>query len=150
PKPAGRGSKLRPTPVAEAARARSLALLEVERVGEHLDELNAAQPDVVVVVAYGEILRAPLLSLAARGALNVHFSLLPRWRGAAPVQRAILEGDDVTGVTTMQMDEGLDTGPILLQREEPVRGDDDARSLGDRLAAIGGELLVATLRELSA
>jgi methionyl-tRNA formyltransferase len=148
PKPAGRGSTPRATEVADEARARSLPLIEVTRIAEHLDELGSASPDVLVVVAYGEILRAPLLELAPHGAVNVHFSLLPRLRGAAPVQRAILEGVDLTGVTTMRMNPGLDTGPILLQREEPISDADDAGSLGSRLAEIGGELIVETLASL--
>jgi methionyl-tRNA formyltransferase len=148
PKPAGRGSELRATEVADEARARSLPLIEVDRIAGHLDDLRAAAPDVLVVVAYGEILRTPLLELAPLGAVNVHFSLLPRWRGAAPVQRAILEGDDHSGVTTMLMSAGLDTGPILMQREEPISDTDDAASLGNRLAAIGAELIVETLASL--
>jgi len=148
PKPAGRGSKLRATDVADEARTRSLPLIEVARIAEHLDELHTASPDVLVVVAYGEILRGPLLELAPRGAVNVHFSLLPRLWGAAPVQRAILEGAERTGVTTMRMDPGLDTGAILLQREEPISDADDAGSLGSRLAEIGGELIVETLATL--
>lgn len=143
PKPAGRGSALRATAVAEASRALELPLLEVERVRTEIDALHAAEPDALVVVAYGEILRRDVLDIAP--AINVHFSLLPRWRGAAPVQWAILEGDPATGVTTMLMDEGLDTGPLLLQQAEQIHTADDAGSLGERLATIGAELLVSTL-----
>jgi methionyl-tRNA formyltransferase len=147
PRPAGRGSRLRPTAVAEAARASGLAALETPgvRSGEGFEALAALAPDVVVVVAYGELLTPEVLDLPRLGCVNLHFSLLPRWRGAAPVQRAILEGDAVTGVTVMLMDEGLDTGPILAMKEEPIAPEDDAGALGERLARIGGALLVETL-----
>jgi methionyl-tRNA formyltransferase len=151
PRPAGRGSKLRPTPVADAARRLDLPLREVETVkrGEGFDELAASEPDVLVVVAYGEILPAAVLDLPRVAPVNVHFSLLPELRGASPVQHALLRGLDRTGVTTIVMDEGLDTGPLLLQREEAVRPDDDAGSLGDRLAGIGGAVLVTTVDGLA-
>jgi methionyl-tRNA formyltransferase len=136
--------------VAQEARRLDLPLAEVETVrsGDGFDLLRAAEPDVLVVVAYGEILPAGILAVPAVGPVNVHFSLLPELRGAAPVQRALLEGMRVTGVTTMRMDEGMDTGPILLQSEEAVRDDDDAGSLGSRLAELGGGLLVETLGRL--
>jgi methionyl-tRNA formyltransferase len=148
PRPAGRGSRPTPTAVAEAARRLGLPLLETATVreGDGFDELARAGADVLVVVAYGEILTRDVLDLASP--VNLHFSLLPRWRGAAPVQRAILAGDRTTGVTTMLMDEGVDTGPILLQREEPILDTDDAGSLGMRLAGIGGEVLDETLSSL--
>jgi methionyl-tRNA formyltransferase len=147
PRPAGRGREPTPTPVAEAARHLGLAVLETPTVkqGEGLDALQRVEPDVLVVVAYGEILPAEVLSLPRIAPVNVHFSLLPRLRGADPVRRAILDGVPVTGVTTMRMDEGLDTGPILLQEEQVVVDEDDAGTLGDRLARQGGELLVRTL-----
>ena len=150
PKPAGRGSVATPTAVASYARLRGLALREVPgvRAGEGARALEAARPDVIVVVAYGELLPAATLALAPHGAVNLHFSLLPRWRGAAPVQRALMAGDEMTGVTVMQMDEGLDTGPILNQLEEPIRPEDDAGALGARLAHLGGRLLVSVLRML--
>jgi methionyl-tRNA formyltransferase len=152
PRPAGRGGGPRATAVAEAARRLGVPRVETPSVahGEGLEALRGAAPDVVVVVAYGEILPGEVLGIAAVAPVNVHFSLLPRLRGADPVRRAILDGDQTTGVTTMRMDEGLDTGPILLQREEPIRTDDDAGSLGDRLAGIGGRLLVQTLDGLEA
>jgi methionyl-tRNA formyltransferase len=112
--------------------------------------LAEAAPDVLVVVAYGEILPKVVLDLPAVAPVNVHFSLLPELRGAAPVQRAILEGLAVTGVTTIRMDEGMDTGPILLQAEEAISPDDDGGTLGARLAALGGRLLVETLDRLQA
>jgi methionyl-tRNA formyltransferase len=150
PKPAGRGNASTPTAVATAARARDLPVREVAGVatGDGARALEASRPDVLVVVAYGSLLPPATLDLARHGAINLHFSLLPRWRGAAPVQRALMAGDDLTGVTVMQMDEGLDTGPILSQLEEPVRGDDDAGALGARLAHLGARLLVSVLRML--
>ncbi len=152
PRPAGRGSTLRATAVAEAARASGLAVLETPgvRSGEGFEALAALAPDVIVVVAYGELLTPDVLDLPRLGCVNLHFSLLPRWRGAAPVPRAILEGDAVTGVTVMLMDEGLDTGPVLAVREERIGPEDDAGGLGERLARIGGWLLVETLPRVTA
>jgi methionyl-tRNA formyltransferase len=152
PKPAGRGSKLTPTAVAGAAAGLGLPLREVPSVkeGAGFDALAEARPDVLVVVAYGEILPDAVLELPALAPVNLHFSLLPALRGASPVQHALLEGFPRTGVTTIVMDAGLDTGPVLLQREEEIRDDDDAGSLGQRLAAIGGDLLVETLDGLAA
>jgi methionyl-tRNA formyltransferase len=152
PKPAGRGSKLTPTAVADAARRLDLPLVETETVKRDagFEALVAARPDVLVVVAYGEILPDAVLELPSVAPVNLHFSLLPALRGASPVQGALLEGLARTGVTTMVMDAGLDTGPVLLRREEPVRDDDDAGSLGERLAAVGGGLLVDTLDGLAA
>jgi methionyl-tRNA formyltransferase len=150
PRPAGRGSELTATAVSEAARADGLSLLEVPRVrdGEGFQALDTLEPDALVVVAYGEILSPDVLDIPRLGALNLHFSVLPRWRGAAPVQRAILEGDEVSGVTVMLMDEGLDTGPIVATRETTIGPDEDAGSLGQRLSEIGGPLLVESLRAL--
>jgi methionyl-tRNA formyltransferase len=147
PRPAGRGGRPRPTAVSEAARRLGLPLVETPTVrrGQGLGALREAAPDVVVVVAYGEILPPEVLELPAVAPVNVHFSLLPELRGADPVRRAILEGLATTGVTTIRMDQGLDTGPILLQAEEPIRADDDAGSLGERLAGIGGRVLIETL-----
>ena len=150
PRPAGRGSQLTPTAVADAAGDLDLPLLEVARVrdGEGFDALDTLEPDAVVVVAYGEILTPDVLDVPRLGALNVHFSVLPRWRGAAPVQRAILEGDEATGVTVMLMDEGLDTGPILLTEETPIAEGEDAGALGARLADLGAPMLIEALRGL--
>jgi methionyl-tRNA formyltransferase len=152
PKPAGRGSKLTPTAVAGAARRLDLPLVETATVKRDagFDALVDARPDVLVVVAYGEILPDVVLDLPSVAPVNLHFSLLPALRGASPVQGALLHGLERTGVTTMVMDTGLDTGPVLLQREEPVLDDDEAGSLGERLALIGGELLVETLDGLAA
>src|SRR6266508_3945623 len=150
PRPAGRGGRPRATPVADAARRLDLPVHEVETVksGPGFDALVAAQPDVLAVVAYGEILPKAVLDLPGLAPVNLHFSLLPELRGAAPVQRAIMDGLAVTGVTTIRMDEGMDTGPILLQAEEPIDDTDDAGSLGSRLAAVGGRLLVDTIDRL--
>jgi methionyl-tRNA formyltransferase len=152
PRPAGRGRSPRPTAVAQTARDLSLPLREVETVREDpgLGAMREAAPDVLAVVAYGEILPSAVLEVPRVAPVNVHFSLLPRLRGADPVRRAILEGLGATGVTTMRMDEGLDTGPVLLQVEEPILGDDDAGELGARLAEKGGDLLVETLDGLEA
>jgi len=150
PKPAGRGSVPTPTAVASFARSRDLPLREVEgvRTGEGARVLEAVRPDVLVVVAYGELLPPSVLALPAYGAINLHFSLLPRWRGAAPVQRALLAGDAETGVSVMRMDEGLDTGPVLNQLAEPIRPEDDAGTLGARLAHLGARVLVGVVRML--
>lgn len=152
PRPAGRGGHPRSTAVAGSARALGLSLVEVPTVrrGPGLEAIRGAAPDVLAVVAYGEILPAEVLALPSVAPVNVHFSLLPALRGAEPVRRAILVGLETTGVTTMRMDEGMDTGPILLQAEERVSPDDDAGSLGDRLAGMGGRLLVETLDGLEA
>ncbi len=151
PKPAGRGNELRPTPVAEAARDLGLPLAEVDTVkgGPGFKALAVSQPDVAAVVAYGEILLPNVLNLPRIAPVNVHFSLLPSLRGASPVQTAILLGLEKTGVSTIVMDRGLDTGPVLMQREERVRPDDDAGSLGARLAEIGARMLVETIDHLA-
>jgi methionyl-tRNA formyltransferase len=151
PRPAGRGSAVTSTPVADAARAFGLPVVETPgvRVGDGLAALRTAAPDALVVVAYGQLLSEEVLSLAPMGAVNVHFSLLPRWRGASPVQRALMAGDPTTGVSVMTIDEGLDTGPILAMREVPIAPDDDAGSLGARLATLGGVLLVEALEQLA-
>src|SRR5438874_7082325 len=147
PRPVGRGNRPTATPVAHAARRLELAVEEVATVksGGGFEALARAAPDVLAGVAYGEILPRAVLDVPAVAPVNVHFSLLPELRGAAPVQRAILDGLAATGVTTMRMDEGMDTGPILLQAEQAIDEADDAGSLGERLAAIGGRLLVDTL-----
>ena len=152
PRPGGRGNRPIPTPVAAAARRLGLPLREVETVkaGAGFEALREARPDVLAVVAYGEILPRAVLELPRVAPVNLHFSLLPKLRGAAPVQRAILEGLDVTGVTTIRMDEGMDTGPILVQAEDSIRPEDDAGSLGERLAQLGGRLLIETLDGLAA
>lgn len=150
PRPAGRGSRLTSTAVADAARALGLDLLEAEgvRAGDGREAIESSRPDAIVVVAYGELLPPAVLDVPALGTINLHFSLLPRWRGAAPVQRAILGGDETTGVSVMLLDEGLDTGPVLMARQEAIRPGDDAGSLGSRLAEVGAPLVVDALRAL--
>jgi methionyl-tRNA formyltransferase len=152
PKPAGRGNELTPTPVAEAARRLGAPLAEVESVksGAGFKHLAMTAPDVLAVVAYGELLPPNVLNVASIAPVNLHFSLLPSLRGASPVQTALLLGAEVTGVTTIMMDHGLDTGGILFQREERLRRDDDAGSLGERLAVLGAQVLVETIDHLSA
>jgi methionyl-tRNA formyltransferase len=147
PKPAGRGNEPRPTPVADSARDAGLPLHEVETVkaGSGAHALASGAPDLLVVVAYGEILPEAALALPAIAPVNLHFSLLPELRGASPVQTALLEGRVGTGVTTIVMDPGMDTGPVILQRAETIEPGDDAGSLGDRLASIGAEVIVETV-----
>ncbi len=146
-RPAGRGSRLRPPPVKVAAERLGLPVFQPERVAapDALAHLRAWAPDVVIVAAFGQILPPELLSLPPCGCLNLHASLLPRWRGASPIAAALLAGDTVTGVTLMQMDEGVDTGPILARREEPIRPDDTTGTLTERLARVAAELLMEVL-----
>ncbi len=152
PKPAGRGNELTPTPVALEAERLGLPLFPTSTVktGQGFKDLSTAVPDVLVVVAYGELLTPNVLHVPSIAPVNLHFSLLPQLRGAAPVQTALLAGLHKTGVTTMIMDKGLDTGPVILQREEPISPEDDAGSLGARLAEIGAELLVQTVDMMAA
>ncbi len=146
-RPAGRRRQLQPSPVKRVALEYGLSLMQPRslREPEAIAQLAAWRPELVVVAAFGQILRQDVLDLPPYGCLNVHASLLPRWRGAAPVAAAILAGDDVTGVTIMKMDAGLDTGPILAQREEPIGFSDTRATLEERLAHLGADLLVETL-----
>lgn len=146
-RPAGRGRRLASSPVKQVALERGLPLSQPRslRTPEAVAQLAAWKPEIIVVAAFGQILKQNVLDLPPHGCLNVHASLLPRWRGAAPVPAAILAGDEVTGVTVMQMDAGLDTGPILAQREEPIRPEDTRATLEERLASLGADLLVETL-----
>ena len=146
-RPAGRGMKPRTSAVKQLALERGLPLLQPPRLVDPavLAAIAAARPEAMVVAAYGLILPAALLALPPRGCLNVHASLLPRWRGAAPIQRALLAGDSTTGITIMQMDEGLDTGPILLQEAIAIAPDDTAGTLHDKLAGLGARLLLRAL-----
>lgn len=150
-RPRGRGQKLCPSPVKEKALALGLPVLQPERVRapEFQARLKELAPDLIAVVAFGQILPPEVLSLPPLGCINVHASLLPRLRGAAPIQRAILNGDKVTGVTTMYMAPELDSGDIILQEEEPIGEEDTAGTLGERLARRGAELLVATLKAVA-
>jgi len=146
-KPKGREMKLQPTPVKELALAEGLPVLQPRRARdeEFIDQLRDLQPDLIVVAAYGQILPQSLLDIPRLGCLNVHTSLLPKYRGAAPIQWAILDGDAETGVTIMKMDAGLDTGPMLSTVKTAITPEDNAQTLHDRLAAVGGELLVKTI-----
>lgn len=146
-RPAGRGKFMTPPPVKLLALEAGIPLMQPERLRrpEAFDQLAAWQPDLIVVAAYGQILRQTVLDLARFGCINVHASLLPRWRGAAPIQAAILHGDAQTGVTIMKMDAGVDTGDILSQRSVNIEPQDDGVSLPSKLAEIGSELLLETL-----
>ena len=151
-RPAGRGRKLAPSPVKQAALAAGIAVEQPEslRSAEVQAALAAYAPDLMVVVAYGLILPRKVLAIPRLGCWNVHASLLPRWRGAAPIQRAILAGDAETGVDLMQMEAGLDTGPVLLERRTPIRREDTGGSLHDRLAALGAAALAEGLARVLA
>ena len=158
-RPAGRGMKLQASPVKAFALSQGIAVAQPRglkldgKYGEDAaaarEALLAARPEVMVVAAYGLILPAWVLELPRMGCLNIHASLLPRWRGAAPIHRAIEAGDAETGITIMQMDAGLDTGDMLLEAREAIRADDSTATLHDRLAALGGRLIVEAL-ELAA
>lgn len=149
-RPAGRGRKLSLSPVKAAARAAHLPLAQPQSLKDEAGraQLAAWNPDVLVVVAYGVILPAEVLRLPRLGCVNIHASLLPRWRGAAPIQRAILSGDTESGVSIMQMDSGLDTGPVLLQRRWPISRDHTGGLLHDELSALGAAALIAALERL--
>lgn len=148
----GRGGRVSSTPVAQAAGTADIPLLKPDKPrGESfIASLTDAAADAFVVAAYGEILRPEVLALPARGAFNVHASLLPAYRGAAPVTRAILDGCDSTGITIMRMEAGLDTGPICLQAGEPIHADDSAGTITERLAVLGASLMVDALDRLEA
>ena len=145
-RPAGRGLKSQSSAVKGLAQAKGLSILQPAALGEDVTAaVAAARPDAVVVAAYGLIVPPRLLQIAARGCLNIHASLLPRWRGAAPIQRALLAGDLRSGVTIMQMEAGLDTGPILMQEAVDIAADETAGTLHDQLAVLGARLIVRTL-----
>lgn len=149
-RPAGRGRKLTPSPVKALALAQNIdvyqpASLKNEEAQQQVSLLDA---DVMVVVAYGLLLPVPVLEAPRLGCINIHASLLPRWRGAAPIQRAILAGDEASGVTIMQMDKGLDTGDMLVKEMTPILADDIAQTLHDRLATIGAKAAIVALNQL--
>lgn len=151
-RPVGRGRSVRQPPVAAWAEAEGLRLAQPERVRapEFLESIRQLAPDVGIVVAFGQIFPGELLEIPRHGCINVHGSLLPRWRGAAPVQAAIRARDAFTGVTTMQMEEGLDTGPMLRAARTPIHGVENAGDLSARLAHLGAALLLETLDALEA
>lgn len=142
-RPAGRGRRLQSSPVKLVAQEAGIPLYQPRslRSEESVGLLYDWQPDVIVVTAFGQILRPHVLELPPKGCLNVHASLLPRWRGASPIQHAILTGDNQTGITLMQMDEGLDTGPMYIQEATAITTADTAATLHDRLAALGADML---------
>jgi methionyl-tRNA formyltransferase len=146
-KPKGRDLKLTPSPVKALAQRLRLPVLQPLKARDEsfISQLRELHPDLVVVVAYGQLLPQTILDLPRHGCLNVHTSLLPKYRGAAPIQRAIADGEAETGVTIMKMDAGLDTGPVLAARRTPILATDDSQSLHDRLALMGAELLVETI-----
>jgi methionyl-tRNA formyltransferase len=150
-RPAGRGRRLAPSPVKQAALAAGLPVRQPETLKDSsaIECLAADAPDLLVVVAYGLILPKTVLGVPRFGCWNVHASLLPRWRGAAPIQRALLAGDEETGVDLMQMRAGLDSGPILLERRTPITAHDTAASLHDRLAVLGADVLADGLARLA-
>jgi len=151
-RPAGRGRRPAPSPVKLVAESRALRVEQPEnwRTPEIIDAFAAYRPDLLVVAAYGVILPARGLEIPDHGALNVHASLLPRWRGAAPIQRALMAGDSITGITIMQMVPALDAGPMVLKRACEIRADDTAGTLERRLAKLGAEALIAALDDLLA
>jgi methionyl-tRNA formyltransferase len=149
-RPAGRGQEVRMSPVKETALAAGIPMIQPEKVKEAtaFEQIRLWQPDFLVVVAFGQILKQNLLDLPTIAPVNVHASLLPRWRGAAPIQASIRAGDVYSGITTMQMDAGMDTGPILLQDSIPIEPTETGQSLHDKLSPLGANLLIHTLRWL--
>ncbi|RTL58208.1 MAG: methionyl-tRNA formyltransferase [Rhodocyclaceae bacterium] len=150
-RPAGRGQKLQPSPVKQVALAHGIPVHQPERLKDPATHIPIveADADVMVVAAYGLILPQAVLDIPCHGCLNIHGSLLPRWRGAAPIQRAIEAGDKESGIVIMQMEAGLDTGPMLLTEALPIADDDTAATLHDKLAALGARLIVDALGRLS-
>jgi len=151
-RPKGRGQILTPSPVKLLAQRAQIPLLQPPKMKdpEFLQALAGWKPDLIAVAAFGRILPPVILSLPLRGCINVHGSLLPKYRGAGPIQWAIINGETETGITTMLMDEGMDTGPMLLQEAVPITSDDTAGTLSPRLAELGGRLLVETIAQLKA
>jgi len=151
-RPAGRGMHPAASPVKQLALARGLALHQPATLKDPAAAapVSAARPDALVVAAYGLLLPQAVLDIAPMGAINIHASLLPRWRGAAPIQRALLAGDAETGVAIMKMEAGLDTGPVMLERRIRIAADDDGQSLHDKLAALGAAAVVEALAEIAA
>ncbi len=148
-RPAGRGRKIEQSPIKELSLALGLPLIQPLKIRESeiVNHLQIINPDLIVVAAYGQILTKKILEIPSLGCINIHASLLPRWRGASPIQAAILSGDSITGVSIMKMDEGLDTGPIIAQREIPISINDTFFSLSENLSNLGASLLIETLGE---
>ncbi len=150
PRPKGRGHKVQPSPVHEYAESKNIPVFNPLnfKTPESIEEFKANNADVTIVAAYGLILPQAVLEAPKYGCLNIHASLLPRWRGASPIQRAILEGDSETGVTIMQMDKGLDTGDMLTKKTVPITPQTTASSLHDQLAALGGPMVLDVLNSI--
>jgi len=149
-KPVGRGQRIEPPPIKKEIAKTSIPILQPTRIKAAIENIRDLTPDVIVVIAYGQILPRDMLELPRLACLNLHASLLPRWRGAAPIQAAIAAGDRETGITAMYMDEGLDTGDVLLQRNLEILPNDTGGSLHDRLAQIAPEALLESLRLVAA
>ena len=150
-RPKGRGMKLEASPVKKYAESKNLKIYQPEKIRkneEFIEEIRKLQPDVICVVAYGKILPKEILEIPKLGCINVHGSLLPKYRGAAPIQWAVLNGDKATGVTTMYMDVGMDTGDMILKKETQIGDDETTGELWDRLSKIGADLLVETLQKI--
>ena len=150
-KPKGRGMKLVESPVKEYAKSKNLTIFQPEKVRkniEFIEQIKKLEPDVICVVAYGKILPSEILEIPKLGCINVHASLLPKYRGAAPIQWAVLNGDKTTGVTTMYMDVGMDTGDMILKQEVEIGENETTGELWDRLSIIGADLLVKTLDQI--
>ena len=150
-KPKGRGMKLIAPPVKEYALEKNLKIYQPEKVKnniEFIDKIKNLNPDLIVVVAYGKILPKEILDIPKLGCINLHASLLPKYRGAAPIQWAVLNGDKITGVTTMYMDVGMDTGDMILKQEVQIGEDETTGELWDRLKVIGGKLLIETIKQI--
>jgi len=145
--PSGRGYEVKPSPVKLAAQKADLAVFQPLKLKEDLTAafLSKFRPDFIVVVAYGHIIPKWMIDLPKHGCINLHASLLPKYRGAAPIQWALIRGESVTGVTTMMIDEGLDTGALLLKREVPIQDEDTTETLSERLSGVGADLMVETL-----
>ncbi|MFC1534425.1 methionyl-tRNA formyltransferase [Thermodesulfobacteriota bacterium] len=150
-RPKGRGRKMTTSPVKQLAVEHGISTLQPEKVTDNhfFDLVKNEAPDIIIVVAFGQILNKDILSIPKWGGINIHASLLPKYRGAAPIQHALLNNDSLTGLTVMQMDEGLDTGPILYQEEVPILVDETAGQLHDRLALKAGDLIIRFLRRMT-
>ena len=151
-RPSGRGMKLKYTPVKEFALSKGLTVYQVEKVKkniEFIEQIRNLKPDVIVVVAFGQILPEELLNIPKYGSINVHGSLLPKYRGAAPIQWSIINGEEYTGITTMYMDAGMDTGDMILKEEIKIEDDDNFGTLYEKMKKLGGKLIIDTLEKIA-
>ncbi len=150
-RPSGRGMKLKPTPVKEYALEKGLTVIQVEKVRknvEFIEKIKSLKPDVIVVVAFGQILPKEFLEIPKYGSINVHGSLLPKYRGSAPIQWSIIKGEEYTGITTMYMDAGVDTGDMILKEKIKIEDDDNFGTLYEKMKKLGGKLIVETLERV--